>query len=423
MKTKWYKTLINVAVNEMSHALKDSGVLLFFIVVPLLYPLLYAYLYNGETIHEVPIVAVDECHSAESRMFLRKADGTPDLKIISYCSDIEEARNLIRGHKAYGLVHIPSDFSKKLAEGRQATVNTYSDMSGLLYYKALLSGCTQVSLSMNKDIKMTRLSGMSDREKEVMSKPIEYEYVAMFNPMNGFCSFLIPAVLILVIQQTMILGVSLLAGTERERRIKGLEVMGDYETSPLAILAGRGLCYFIIYSGICLYTLCIVPKLFNLIQLWHPQDLILFCIPFILACVFFAISISFFVKERESCFLLFVFASVPLLFMSGISWPSSNIPVFWKWFSYIFPSTFGINGFVRMTNMGATLYQIRHEYICLWIQTGVYFMTSVLIYIRLFRSDYMPDIKFIRRAAQLSIERRKEAISERVNRIRTKIGH
>lgn len=420
MENNWFKTLISVAVNEMNHALKDSGVLLFFVVVPLLYPLLYAYLYNGETIHEVPVVAVDECHSAESRQFLRKADGTPDLKIISYCADIGEARELIRRHKAYGLIHIPSDFSKELAEGRQATVNTYSDMSGLLYYKALLSGCTQVSLSMNRGIKMTRLSGMSDREKEVMTKPIEYDYVAMFNPQNGFCTFLIPAVLILLIQQTMVLGVSLLAGTERERRMKGLEIIGDYNTSPLAILAGRGMCYFIIYSGICLYTLCIVPKMFNLIQLWQPQDIILFCIPYILSCVFFAISISYFVKERESCFLLFVFASVPLLFMSGISWPASNIPAFWKWFSYIFPSTFGINGFVRMTNTGASLYQIRHEYICLWIQTGFYFMMSVMIYIRLFRSDYMPDVKYIRQAALQRINRRKEKIGERVNRIRTK---
>ena len=110
----------------------------------------------------------------------------------------------------------------------------------------------------------------------------------------------------------------------------------------------------------------------------------------LLACIFFAISISFFVRDRESCFLLFVFISVPLLFMSGISWPASNIPSFWKGLSYIFPSTFAVNGFVRISSMGATLAEVRREYFALWIHTGVYFMTALLIYIRLYRSEYMP---------------------------------
>lgn len=56
------------------------------------------------------------------------------------------------------------------------------------------------------------------------------------------------------------------------------------------------------------------------------------------------------------------------------------IPPFWKYFSYIFPSTFGINGFVRINNMGATLSEIPFEYKALWIQTGFYFLTTCWVY-------------------------------------------
>ncbi len=391
----WVKNLLDVCGKELKNTLSDVGVLVFFIIVPLLYPLLYAYLYGREVVREVPVVVVDECRSATSREFMRKSDATPDLKIISYCADMEEARNIIHRHKAYGVIHIPAEFERTLSEGRQATINLYCDMSGLLYYKALLSGCTMVSLDMNRDIQMVRLSGMSDREKEVMTMPIENEYVAMFNPANGFQAFLIPAVLILVLQQTLVLGVAMLAGTENERRRSGALILGQEYENPLVVLAGKGLAYLLIYGFTATYVLCFVPWLFHMPQLWQLPTLVAFIIPFLLASIFFAICISFFVRDRESCFLLFVFVSVPLIFMSGISWPTSNMPAFWKVLAQFFPSTHGVNGFARINTAGALLQDVRIESISLWILTGVYFMLSLFIYERMYRSDTLPGVEFV----------------------------
>lgn len=86
------------------------------------------------------------------------------------------------------------------------------------------------------------------------------------------------------------------------------------------------------------------------------------------------------IRNRETCMLLFVFTSVPLLFLSGISWPGAAMPAFWRYFSYIFPSTFGINGYVRINSMGATLNEVSFEYQALWLQTGIYFLTTCLVY-------------------------------------------
>ena len=373
----WVKDLLDVTGKELRKTVSDVGVLVFFIIVPLLYPLLYAYLYGGEVVREVPVVAVDDCRSTTSREFLRKSDATADLKIISYCADMEEARNVLHNHKAYGIIQIPSEFERTLADGRQATVNLYCDMSGLLYYKALLSGCTMVSLDMNRDIQMVR------------------EYVTMFNPANGFQAFLIPAVLILVLQQTLVLGVAMMAGTEHERRRKGELILGNEYSNPITVLAGKALAYLLVYGFTATYVLCLVPWFFNMPQLWQLPTLVAFIVPFLLASIFFAISISFFVKDRESCFLLFVFISVPLIFMSGISWPTSNMPAFWKAFAQIFPSTHAVNGFARINTAGALLQDVRYESIALWIQTAVYFMTSLFIYERLYRSDKMPGAEFV----------------------------
>ncbi len=391
----WVKNLLDVCGKELRSTFSDVGVLVFFIIVPLLYPLLYAYLYGREVVREVPVVVVDECRSATSREFLRKSDATPDLKIVSYCSDIEEARNLIHRHKAYGLIHIPAEFERTLTEGRQATINLYCDMSGLLYYKAMLSGCTIVSLDMNRDIQMERLSGLSDWEKDVMTMPIQNEYVTMFNPANGFQAFLIPAILVLLLQQTLVLGVAMLAGTEAERRRAGSLILGHEYDNPMTVLCGKAIAYLLVYGFTATYVLCFVPWLFHMPQLWQLPTLIAFVIPFLLSSIFFAMCISFFVRDRESCFLLFVFVSVPLIFMSGISWPSSNMPAFWKVLAQIFPSTHGINGFARINTAGALLQDVRIESISLWVLTGIYFMLSLFIYERMYRSDKMPGAEFV----------------------------
>ena len=180
--------------------------LIFFVLVPLVYPLIYAFIYTNETIREVPAVVVDNSRSSLSREYLRKVDSSPEVKIVSYCADMEEAKLMLKDRLAYGIIYIPAEFSEDIARGKQTQVSLYCDMSGLLYYKSLLNTNTSVSLDMNADIKMQRAGNTTNRQDEITAYPIKYEDVTLFNPANGFAAFLIPAVLILIIQQTFTAG-------------------------------------------------------------------------------------------------------------------------------------------------------------------------------------------------------------------------
>lgn len=366
---------------EFRTTFRDQGVLIFFILVPLGYPLLYSYIYNNEVVREVPAVVVDNSHSSLSREYLRMVDATADIQIVANCTDMEEAKQMLKDRLAYGIIYIPSDFSSNIARGKQTQVSIYCDMSGLLYYKSMLLANTAVSLKMNKDIKIARSGNTTDRQDEITAYPIDYEDVSIYNPTNGFAAFLIPAVLILIIQQTLLLGIGLAAGTAREHnRFKDLVPINKHYNGTLRIVLGKGLSYFMVYTLVSFYVLCIVPRLFSLNQIGQPVDLTLFIVPYLAACIFFAMTASIAIRNRETCMLIFVFTSVPLLFISGISWPASAIPAFWKYFSYIFPSTFGINGFVRINNMGATLSEVSFEYKALWLQAGFYFLTTCWVY-------------------------------------------
>ena len=366
---------------EFRTTFRDQGVLIFFVLVPLVYPLIYSFIYTNETIREVPTVVVDNSRSSLSREYLRKVDASPETSIVAYCADMEEAKLMLKDRKAYGIIYIPAHFSDDIVQGKQTQVSIFCDMSGLLYYKALLTANTNVSLAMNAAIKMERAGNTTARQDEITAYPIEYEDVAIFNPTNGFAAFLIPAVLILIIQQTLLLGIGLSAGTAREHnQFKDLVPINRHYNGTLRIVMGKGLSYFMVYSLVAVYILCVVPRLFSLNQIAIPGVLTLFTLPYLTACIFFAMTASIAIRNRETCMLLFVFTSVPLLFLSGISWPGSAMPSFWRYFSYIFPSTFGINGYVRINSMGATLNEVSFEYQALWIQTGIYFLTTCLVY-------------------------------------------
>ncbi len=375
--------LFHICTQELKAVFKDQGVLIFFLLVPLAYPLVYAFIYTNEVVREVPAAVIDHSNSAISREFVRHIDASADVHIQSYCADMEEAKTLLKETKVYGIIYIPESFSKDIASGKQTTVSVFCDMSGMLYYKALVLASTNASLALNKNIQIKRLGNTTERQDEISTAPIEYEDISLFNPQDGFASFLLPAVLMLIIQQTLLLGVGLSAGTARENnRFKDFVPITRQYQGTLRIVLGKSFAYFLIYALVAAYILCLVPKLFSLVQIAQPATLLAFVVSYILACIFFAMTCSIFIHHRESCLMIYVFTSVPLLFISGISWPGASVPVFWKVFSWLFPSTFGINGFVRINNMGATLPEVLFEYRALWLQTGIYFLTTCMVYRR-----------------------------------------
>ena len=367
--------------DELKNVFRDAGVLIFFFLVPLAYPLLYSFIYNNEVVRDAKLVVVDQSDSYLSREFTRRVNATADVEVVSTCTDMAEAKRYLDEKKAYGILYFPESFSKEVYRGEQATVSLYCDMSSLLFYKAFLLSATEVSLDLGREIQLSRLSSSSEKQDEITVNPIPYESVALFNPQNGFASFLVPAILILVIQQTLALGIGMLGGTVREEnRLETLpQSVGRHFHGTLRIVFGKSLTYLMIYILVCIWALAVVPKLFALPQVGDPLTLLLFVLPYLLACIFFAMTLAGFMTTRESPMLVFVFTSVLFLFISGISWPKEAIPPFWKALGYLFPSTPGIQGFVRINTCGATLNEVAFEYRMLWVQAGIYFLSACLI--------------------------------------------
>ena len=366
---------------EMRQTVTDEGVLIFFLLVPFLYPLLYSWAYSNELVREVPVAVVDLSHSHQSREFIREFDATPDAKVAYYCNSLDEARALVGKQVVHGVLYFPKDFQTNVLRMEQSHVGVYCDMSLMLAYKAIYQSAQAVASNMSSKMQIALSGNYTDREDQISTKPLEFEEVPVFNPTGGYGSFLIPGVLILIIQQTMLLGIGLAAGTAREsNRYHDLVPVSRHYNGIFRIVLGKSMAYFMIYAVIAAYLTIIVPRIFGFTSLLSGAPLLALMVPYILSCIFFGMMLSCLVRYRENVILLVVFTSLPFLFLSGISWPQSSIPGAWRSIATLLPSTFGVRGFIRINGMGATLSDIRLEYQALWVLTIVYFFATCLVY-------------------------------------------
>lgn len=366
---------------EMRSVIRDEGVLIFFIIVPLLYPLVYSWAYDNEVVRDVPVAVVDLSNSHTSRQFIRRCDASPEVKVAYHCTSIDEARQLVGHQVVRGILYFPTDFEQTLGRGQQTKMSLFCDMSMMLTYKAIYSTAMNVSQDMNADIQVAISNPPTDQEDRILTQPLDFEDVQMFNTTGGYGNFILPCVLILILQQTLLLGIGLSAGTARENnRYQDLVPVSRHYNGMYRIVFGKSLCYLMIFSVMGAYVTLVVPRIFGFTSIPQATDLFALMLPYLLASIFFGMLFSCIIRYRENVILLVVFTSLPFLFLAGVSWPESSIPAIWRGISYLVPSTFGVRGFVRISSMGATLNDVRNEYIWLWIQVIVYFFATCAVY-------------------------------------------
>lgn len=383
MSRKIITYIIDVAkvwMHEYKQIFKDEGTLLFVILVPLLYPVLYSWIYNNEVVKEVPVAVVDCSHSAMAREFVRHCDASSDVKVAYRCNSLEEAKDLVGHQKVYGVIYMPEDFGTRLGRMEQAHVSVYCNMGLMLTYKAIFQTCTAVAADLNSRIQIELSGAYTAREGELTASPINVRDVPMFNNTGGYGNFILPGVLVLVLQQVLLLGIGMAYGTSYEKHgFVRLKPMLERNFGLSRIMVGRTLGFLVLFVMLSAWVLLAIPRIFNFVHIMHRGEFLLFTIPYLLACIFFAITFSFIVRQRENVMLLVVFTSVPFLFMSGVSWPKSNIPEIWQWTGYLFPSTFGIQGFIKLNTMGCLFSDIWPEIKALWMQVIVYGALATLV--------------------------------------------
>ena len=369
---------------ELRRVFHDGGVLIIFFLATLAYPFLYKCMYWNEQITDIPVAVVDLSNSTESRDFIHKWSAAPEVKLTHFCTSMEEAEILLRDQKVHGIIYFPRDYAKQLADPLgQAHISLYCDMSSFLYMKGIYLSCNMVMLESMQRVQIDRYEKMGYGEEFAweLVQEAPYTETILFAPTGGYGSFLVPAVLVMILHQTLFFGICMIAGTIREEKSELYRIPGRRRGySAFRTIIGRGAAYFVIYYVLAAILLGVFPRLFDLPHVGNIWDILRFNVPFILSVIFMSMCVGFFIRNREAGMVLLISTSLIFLFIAGISWPKEMVPTGWKFVAAFIPYTWAANGFIHINSMGASLWDVRTEYIALWIQAAGYFTLAVAMF-------------------------------------------
>lgn len=372
----WITGVGRVFAREFSRVVKDPGVLIFFIGLPLFYPIIYTLIYNPEVVREIPIAVVDQSMTSASRSFVRQTDATPAIEVYAYCPNMADARQLMAENKVFGIMRITPDYEKNLGNGIPAHVEFYADMSLLLRYRAFVSALTDLQIEVISEVTGEKIAAAGlESFADGGGMPVKSESNFLGDTEQGFASFVIPGIIILILQQSMVLGITMLGGTWRERRRRDPAAARPV-AGPLATVWGKALCYVVFYIPVTVYIMRFIPEIFNLPHYGNPADYYLFALPLLFATAFFGLTLNLFMKQRESAFILIVFTSVIFLFLSGLTWPRFAMSPLWTWVGNLVPAVWGVEGFIRINSNAASLAEVSRDFHAMWILAAVYMLTA-----------------------------------------------
>ena len=350
-----------------------------------LYGFLYNYMYSPNVLREVPVTVIDESATALSRHYIRLLDATPQVHVVTSSVDMLEARKQMRCREVEGIVYLPFSFDARMGRGEESVFVTYNTTLTFLYYAALQEALTGAMLALNDEIRPNQLVFLAsdDVQSIVETRTMGVQGIALYNPLGGYADYLIPAVLMVILFQTLLMVISMRCGMECEQRNCSLYPFVDnrlWGRGAVSVVIGKALVYVSIYAVFSVFLLGFLPMLFGLPHLADAWVLVQLLVPYLFATAFFGLACSPFFKDSDAPLLLIAFFSVGLLFLSGISYPLELMPWPWRILHCLIPAPVGVLAFVKANSMGASLADIQGEWLLLWLQCVVYFCLACMAY-------------------------------------------
>lgn len=381
--TNSFRAIAGIFLDEIRLIFTDSGTVLIFLIAMFIYPLIYSLGYENETVRELPVAVVDLDHSQLSRQYSRMVDATEQMHVGFKPGSLKEAEALFYKGAVNGVILIPDNFERDILHARQTNATVYCDASYFMLYKQVYAGTTFANGTFAAGVEIKRLlaDGKNTEQAKDFQDPLKVSTYNLYNPSGGYGSFVMPGMILVIMQQTLLLGIGMIGGTSREKK-KFLKrthpVIRKWGNVKMVI--GKSLAYTSIYLLTAFFAVGILPKMFSFPCNGNFWVVTLMLVPYLLSISFLGLAISLLFKQRVHSMLFLVFLSPMVVFLSGISWPSTSIPPLLQPLSNIFPSTVVIPAYLRVIVDGVGFDSVVYEWSILLIQMCVYFVLACISY-------------------------------------------
>ena len=374
-------TFMQTFKEEAKLIFKDPAIILTIIGGVILYSFLYPQPYANQSVSELGVSVVDYDKSDVSRSIIFKLNATPQIVVSRNDLSEREAKEALLRDQVKAIIVIPKDFKRDLALNKSPTVAIGADSSYFLIYGGVLEGSMKSVLTQSATIKVANLlkkqvplSGAKDAYV-----PYSLNIINLFNKDNSYTQYVVPAVFILILQQTMLIGLGILGGGINERMRKREE--GYFKTAAVwQMFLSRFIIFGSIFFVHMLFYFGYSFELFSVTHLANIYNLLTFGFTFLIASLSLGLFLGSLFSSREIATPVILFSSLPLVFSAGFVWPLEALPEWIHTLSLFVPVIPGIHGFLGLNQMGADFSMIIPDYTLLWLQSIIYFILATLIF-------------------------------------------
>jgi ABC-2 type transport system permease protein len=357
-------------VAEWRRLLAIRGAFLLLVLGPLVYGIYYPQPYLNQILRKVPIAVVDNDLSELSRNIIQTLDASGAVSVVAQSETLAEARAALDRGEAFAVVGIPPGTERDVLKGTTVHVPIFADATYLFIFRSMANGIAVAINTLSSELaaRGARTDGSLVKSALASASPAEILLQPIFNPVGGYASYIVPAAFVLILQQMLLIGASMLT-------VVALTQPGG---GAFATVLGRGVAHLTIYLPALALYFIVLPRFYGFSTLGHPLQLFALASVFVLATSFMAQAVGAWFKHPETPTLIFLGTSLPQLFLTGFSWPREAIPKPVLAVGYIFPSDLAIDGIVRIDQLGASLWEVAHDWRGLWALAVVYFALAVI---------------------------------------------
>jgi len=358
----------NSFIQTFKDVFSDKGVLLMLIIAPIIYGFFYPWPYSSEVVNHVPVGIIDHDNSNLSRTLVRYTSASPYLDTERFINE-QAAKEAIWSDQIAGYMVIPAGLEEQVQSGEQAHVSVLGNGGYFILNKNVQLGFSQAVSTVSAGIKVKKsiAKGAYASTAAQNTQAVPLRIMPLYNQTEGYGAYVVPAVSVIILQQTLLMATAMLIGTWYEQRRHSTSVRGWLgrigALSSLSFIVG---CFYYGWA----FELHHYPRGQNM--LGTLLFLALFC-PTVatLGCV-----LGLWFRQRERSMQILIFISLPIFFLSGYPWPADQLPQVLQVIRWLVPTTPAINTSVQLNQMGASVSQVAVGFYAL---AGLWLLYFVLL--------------------------------------------
>jgi ABC-2 type transport system permease protein len=371
--------LLNALHQEYRAIFNDPAVLVIVVGGSLFYALFYPLPYQPQVATDLPIAVVDHDGGASARRLFRWLDATEQVEVVVRSRDLEQVRAAVRRKELAGYIEIPRDFGRRILRGEPARIGVFANAAYLVYYSQVANAAASTSMGFNAEIIAQRLlsAGQPASPADALATPVMVDLHELYNPDGGYANYVVPAVLILILQQTFLIGISMVQVARP----------GSAGAPALPVFVGRMMAYLGLKLALFVFYLTVVYRVFGFPHLGSFGLATMAVLPGFIAVIGLGLALGRLFASRETALQVMMLVSVPALFLAGFAWPAAAMPEPLVALGRLLPSTGTIDAFIRVYQMGAGLDEIRSTWLQLWALAVVYGLAAWLLPLSPYRAQ------------------------------------